>query len=68
MSRRPQGEKEAILKDMSKMLKRPRTVDHLSETLEVDECTIYRYLKSLQKAGLNVSRIGLDRPVKYQII
>ncbi len=68
MSRRPQGEKEAILKDMSNMLKRPRTVPHLAETLDVDECTIYRYLRSLQNIGLNVSRVGLNRPVKYQII
>lgn len=68
MSRRPPGEREKDIERLRKALKKSRTMDDLVATLDVDRRTVYRYLDDLQEQGVQVTRVGLSRPTRYQIV
>ena len=65
--RRSTDDIEADLGRLRKWLARPRTMDGLAARFKVGPRTILRWFKALAAQGHQVSRVGLDRPTRYQI-
>ncbi len=66
--RRSLDDMEGDLKQLLKQLRRPRTMDHLTEHFDVDRRTVYRWMQTLQDDGRAVARVGIGRPTQYQIL
>lgn len=45
----------------------PRTVEELAELSGCNLRSAYRHIKRLELDGLNVTRVGVGRPVRYAI-
>jgi len=58
---------EELIKKLTKLLARPRTVVELIDGTGALRRTIYRYLAALEARGVKVERVGIRRPTKYQV-
>jgi len=46
---------------------RPYTVQELQALIKGSRSTVYRYLRILTESGVEVRRVGMNRPTQYHI-